>query len=412
MRPSLTVLLLCGFLASCNPGLSTGPDIYVDFDLIDSPTTELYSFAKPYMDGVYEVVRGAEELGNPVVGRWVRNRWCMYSEKDVIFCVCAGGFMTDTAMIKLRGYERVVRSGSGTRVRFTIAGDDGARELIAAVPPPTVRLLGVTEGGVHIELRRIRDTNPFPFYRLAHRGGGRNSERLGISENSEAMIRYAPLMGATAVEIDVQRTRDGQIIVFHDDSFSPRTVQGTYLLGRVADFDLEQIKSLGKLLNGEPIPTLREILAAVILEPQLSLVWIDTKEAQEVGEVVAIQQEMLAVARSSGRNDLRILLGIPSEDVLNAWKPFHESSDALYELDAQTVLDNAHIQVWAPTWTRDISQVDIDRVHNQQKQVFVWTVDIREGMLDYMTNKKADGILTNYPSLVSALKLSQDSSEQ
>ena len=47
-----------------------------------------------------------------------------------------------------------------------------------------------------------------------------------------------------------------ELILFHDDSFSPRTVQGAYLLGKVENYDLEQITSLGKLIYGERIPTL------------------------------------------------------------------------------------------------------------------------------------------------------------
>ncbi|MCK7516839.1 MAG: hypothetical protein MZV64_03520 [Ignavibacteriales bacterium] len=104
------------------------------------------------------------------------------------------------------------------------------------------------------------------------------------------MIIHSPIMGATGIEIDVKRTRDGQLIVFHDDTFSPRTVKGAYLLGSVEDYDLNQIKAFGQLINGETIPTLSEALRAVIDRTKLSLVWLDLKDASNVDETIRIQK--------------------------------------------------------------------------------------------------------------------------
>ena len=406
MRRRFAVILICAGMGACNPGLPTAPDLYVDFEMIDTPPSPLNPVGKSYMEGVYEVVKGTDELGNAVVGKWIGNRWCLYSQQDVVFSVCAGGSLGDS--IKLWGYTRIVRSGSGNRVEFTVSGNDGAREVISAVPPPSLRIQGATENGEQIELKRIRTINTSPFVRLAHRGGARNSERLGISENSIPMVRYAPLMGATGVEVDVQRTRDNHLIIFHDDSFSPRTVQGAYLLGKVGSYDLEQIRVLGKLVNGEPIPTLTELLTAVIDDTDLKLVWLDIKDAGEVGQVVQVQKDMMAYAATKGRDSLKILLGIPSQEVLDAWTPYSNVSDALCELEVSTVLAYPRILVWAPTWTRDIPPENVAEVHSQRKMVFTWTVDVREGMLGYLNRGDIDGILTNYPSLVTALHDSKE----
>jgi glycerophosphoryl diester phosphodiesterase len=407
MKLDLAVILMCVGMGSCNPGLPTAPDLYVDFEMIDTPTSPLNPVGKSYLEGVYEVVKGNDELGNPIVGKWVGNRWCLYSQQDVVFSVCAGGSLGDSS-IQLWGYTRIVRSGSGNKVQFTVSPNDGAREVISARPPSALRFQGVTDNGEQIELRRIRNINSSRFERMAHRGGARNSERLGISENSIPMVRYAPLMGATGVEVDVQRTRDNQLIIFHDDSFSPRTVQGAYLLGKVGNYDLEQIRALGKLINGEPIPTLAELLTAVIDDTDLKLVWLDIKDAGEVGQVVQVQKEMLTYAATKGRDSLKILMGIPSQEVLDAWIPYSTESDALCELEVSTVLAYPHILVWAPTWTRDITPGYVAEVHSQGKRVFTWTVDVREGMLDYLNRGDIDGILSNYPSLVTALHDSRE----
>ena len=90
----------------------------------------------------------------------------------------------------------------------------------------------------------------------AHRGDWRN-----YPENSLAAIDNAIKMGADIVEIDVQRTKDGQLILMHDPKLD-RTTTGK---GVIADTTLAYIKTL-KLKNGcairtiHKVPTLEEAL--------------------------------------------------------------------------------------------------------------------------------------------------------
>lgn len=60
------------------------------------------------------------------------------------------------------------------------------------------------------------------------------------AENSLAAIDRCRDLGVDMVELDVQRTRDGQLILMHDLTVD-RTTNGT---GRVADLTLAQIKAL------------------------------------------------------------------------------------------------------------------------------------------------------------------------
>jgi glycerophosphoryl diester phosphodiesterase len=412
MKRCAVLILMCVGMGSCDPRLPAGfvdPDV---FEFVDEPTVPLSAAGKSFMNGVYEVVQGSSELGNPVVGKWIGNRWCLFSQHDVVFSVCAGGSSVDS--IKLLGYVRYVRSGSGIRVRFLISSNNGAKELISGAIPPSLRIQGETEDHKKIELRRIGKVNPLRFEILAHRGGGRNSDRLGISENSIPMIRYAAVLGATGVELDVKRTRDDKLIVFHDDTFSPRTVQGAYLLGKVENYDLEQITSLGKLIYGEQIPTLSQALTAVIDDTELSLVWLDIKDPKAVGQVVQIQKDMMAYAATRGRDSVSILLGIPSQEVLNAYIPFKDSifADAAVELGAEIAIWLPRCRVWGPSWTQNITPEDVKTVQSTMKmhsymKVFTWTVDLREGVVDFL-NRGVNGIVSNYPTLVAAIHDSRD----
>lgn len=410
MRRLTLVILMCMGAGSCARQLPTGPDLFVDFRIIETFADTLSSTAKSIMNGVYEVVDGSDVLGNPVVGRWVGRRWCLYSQHDAVYSESAGGASGDS--IQLTGYVRYIRSGSGTRVRFTISSNEGGWEILRDSIPSSLRIRGTRADGGKIELRRARDITSSPpqspFHVLAHRGGARNSDRLGISENSIAMIQHAAILGATGIEIDVKRTRDDKIIVFHDDTFSPRTVQGAYLLGRVENYDLEQIKLFGRLTYGEPIPTLTEALHAVIDTNLLSLVWIDVKDARSVVHVARIQREATNYAAAKGR-PVSILLGIPSNEVLKAYEdlPITESTDVLVELDAGTAFRLQKCRAWGPVWTRDITTEEITSMQAAGRIVFTWTVDLRESMVAYM-NKGVNGILTNYPSLVAGIHDSKE----
>ncbi|MEV4627730.1 glycerophosphodiester phosphodiesterase family protein [Micromonospora sp. NPDC049523] len=112
--------------------------------------------------------------------------------------------------------------------------------------------------------RQYLDHSPnAPVMVVAHRGYWR-----GAPENSIDAIRLAVDKGAQVVEIDVQRTADGQLVLMHDTSVN-RTTNGT---GEVANLTLAQVRAL-KLRAGlggaqaplteEQVPTLAEALNAV-----------------------------------------------------------------------------------------------------------------------------------------------------
>lgn len=90
----------------------------------------------------------------------------------------------------------------------------------------------------------------------AHRGDWRN-----FPENSLEAIESAIRMGVDVVELDVQRTKDGVLILMHDATLN-RTTTGK---GKVAEVMMDSIAKL-KLKNGcairtiHKVPTLEEAL--------------------------------------------------------------------------------------------------------------------------------------------------------
>ncbi|MFJ7729437.1 glycerophosphodiester phosphodiesterase family protein [Neobacillus sp. NPDC097160] len=81
-------------------------------------------------------------------------------------------------------------------------------------------------------------------------------------ENTMASYRKAYELGADMIETDVQRTKDGQLVIMHDYTVD-RTTNGK---GNVKDLTLEQIRALDAGIKfkpefqGEKVPTFKEYL--------------------------------------------------------------------------------------------------------------------------------------------------------
>lgn len=91
---------------------------------------------------------------------------------------------------------------------------------------------------------------------VAHRGS-----RINRPENTLAAFEEAIRVGADGIELDVHLSKDGEIVVIHDETVD-RTTNGT---GQVKDMTLAELKQLDAGIwfdpeyAGQTIPTLREV---------------------------------------------------------------------------------------------------------------------------------------------------------
>jgi glycerophosphoryl diester phosphodiesterase len=117
-------------------------------------------------------------------------------------------------------------------------------------------ILTFSQSRVDTLLQKLHNPNINYVFVAAHRGDWRNAP-----ENSLPAIENAIKMGVDIVELDVQRTKDGQFILMHDATLD-RTTTGK---GKIADWTLDSIQTL-RLKNGcaiktkEKVPTLEEAL--------------------------------------------------------------------------------------------------------------------------------------------------------
>ena len=107
---------------------------------------------------------------------------------------------------------------------------------------------------------------------IAHRGASAEAP-----ENTLAAFRRALALGADGIELDVRVTRDGEAVVFHDSTLT-RLADRRGRLARLLFRELREVR-----IQGEPIPTLAEVLA---LARRRAVVQIEIKRGVAVAPVV------------------------------------------------------------------------------------------------------------------------------
>jgi len=102
-------------------------------------------------------------------------------------------------------------------------------------------------------------------------------------ENSILAFKKAVEAGADGVELDVWLTKDGKVVVIHDETID-RTSD---MSGRQKDMTLEELKK-ADIGMGERIPTLEEVFEAL---PENALINVELKDRDAVEEVAKIVKE-------------------------------------------------------------------------------------------------------------------------
>ncbi len=112
---------------------------------------------------------------------------------------------------------------------------------------------------------------------LGHRG-----YMSAYPENSLLAFRKAIEAGADGIELDVWLTKDGKVIVMHDESID-RT---SNMNGRQKDMTLEDLKK-ADIGMGEKIPTLEEVFEVLPRDALVNIELKDPDTAREVAKIVA-----------------------------------------------------------------------------------------------------------------------------
>ena len=262
--------------------------------------------------------------------------------------------------------------------------------------------------------RRKPEIRPFmrhdrPLF-FAHRGGA-----LLRPENTLPAFEHGLSFGADALELDIQQTRDGELVVIHDPTLE-RTTSGS---GLVVSYALDELRrfdagytftSDGGVTfpyrgQGITIPTLREVFERF---PDVRIN-IDLKESTPDREDrlwALIQQfaaeericagcfEHAALARFRRLTEGRVATSASPREVRNfvLAAAAHTTSWLRPAYDALQVPDTYGA-------IRIISRTTVEAAHRLGIEAHVWTVDTRAHM-EALLALGVDGLMTDRPDIL------------
>jgi glycerophosphoryl diester phosphodiesterase len=228
---------------------------------------------------------------------------------------------------------------------------------------------------------------------LAHRGGAAEAP-----ENSLTSFAHARDLGYVYVETDVRATRDGVLVVHHDDTLD-RTTDGE---GLVADHDWEQVRQ-ARGAGGDQVMSLLEALERF---PTLRLN-IDLKDDSTVAPFLALVADSpglldrVCVASFSGSRLARVRSALGPRLATSAG-PAEVARSVLRRRGVPLPVASAPVALQVPARLRGLTVVDpalVQRAHRAGLQVHVWTVD-EAAEMERLLDMGVDGIVTDRPTVL------------
>lgn len=234
---------------------------------------------------------------------------------------------------------------------------------------------------------------------VAHRGAAGYAP-----ENTIAGFDLAVEMKADYIEIDVQRSKDGEIIVIHDTTVD-RTTDGT---GKVGDLTFEQLRSLdagswkGEQFAGEPIPTFEEILdryhgkVGILIELKAPELYpgIEKQVAEALkernldkpqNEKIIIQSFNFESMKKMDQLLPKVPIGVLTSNLKDT------TTEALQEFSTYADWFNPSYGI--------VTEELVNQVHSLGMKIGSWTVRSQEAA-DFLFDMKVDAIITDYPDYV------------
>ena len=255
-------------------------------------------------------------------------------------------------------------------------------------------LLAVLEGGYLTVMAVSHDTILESLNAdtkiTAHRGGA-----LRAPENTLSALAYTWECGADFAEIDIQETKDKQLILLHDDSLK----RITGLDKKVWEMTYEEIKDLdagsafGEEYEGEKIPTLEEVLNFCLGRLDLNI------EIKYNGKNKGIVQRVIQVIRENHFEEHCVVTSMN-------YRFLEEIKETAPEIRTGYIMTMSYGSV-SQVAAADFFSVRYDYItegfvreaHALGKEVHAWTVNYR-GNIKRMLDMGVDNIITDDPALV------------
>jgi len=226
------------------------------------------------------------------------------------------------------------------------------------------------------------------FVNYAHRGASSYAP-----ENTMSAFHLGLEMGANGIETDVQRTSDGVLVLFHDDTLARVTGQP----GSVKDYTYGQLQQFAVTVHGrsDRIPTLEEFLQAFshmdltfaieLKQPFTEADTLDMLERYHMREKTVVTSFRLESLMRAACHNPAYRLGYLTQDIHSLTIP------VLQTIGIREVCPEATIVT--PELVREL--------HGQGFSVRAWGVS-NEALMRNVYDAGADGMTVNFPDKLTA----------
>jgi glycerophosphoryl diester phosphodiesterase len=248
----------------------------------------------------------------------------------------------------------------------------------------------LASGAAYVLLRAAWTEHPVTVF--AHRGAS-----LEAPENSLPAFRRAGEMHTDFVELDVQESQDGVVLVVHDQDLMK--IGASPL--KVWEAAAEQLRAVdigsrvGAQFQGEHVPTLAEALAACKGVSKVDI------ELKYYGHNQRLPERVIEIVEAAGmENDIVTMsLNLELVKAMKRLRPGWTSG----LLSAKAIGDLSGVPADFLAVEKAMATRRFVRVaHRAGKRVYVWTVDDPSRMIR-MIGLGVDGLITNRPDVARAV---------
>ncbi|MFT3983869.1 MAG: glycerophosphodiester phosphodiesterase [Lachnospiraceae bacterium] len=228
----------------------------------------------------------------------------------------------------------------------------------------------------------------------AHRGASGYAP-----ENTLKAFQKAVELGADGIELDVQMTKDGQLVVIHDETVE-RTSSSE---GWVKDYLYEDLRKLDVNRNFPEygragIPALEEVYR--LLKP--TGLQINTEIKTGIVFYEGIEEKVLALAASLGMEDQIVYSSFNHRSVMRIRElDSHAKTAFLYEdgfLDMPEYASRHGVTALHPALYNLQYPGFLEECRRRAIKVRTWTVNEREHM-ELVCGYELEAMITNYPDI-------------
>lgn len=294
------------------------------------------------------------------------------------------------SLVLRRLYLRVVQGREPGLAALGFGASEGMRRLprSARIGVAVVAVLA-TFGAVLVAISAARRNQPVLV--IAHRGAS-----AAAPENTLAAFRLGADLGADFVELDVQESEDGEVVVVHDSDLmkvggSPLKIwEAPAAALRAVDIGSRK----GPQFSSERVPTLAEVFAACKGRVRVVV------ELKSYGHAQRLEERVVEIVEAAGVADETIFMSLDHgmvrrlKQLRPSWKVGVLVAKAVGDL---TSLGADFLAVQGSLATRPF----VRQAHRAGQEVYVWTVNDPAWMFASMANG-VDGLITDLPDVARA----------